>query len=318
MLGLLTRRQEAELITSLQGRGEIPFKFEYLGEGANNWDKIARARAKTPDNINSLEAELLEKRMSDFLKAFSNVKKLNLIDIGCGNGIPIFPVMDELRRRKISFRYVPLDISKEMLDLAVRNVTKRYGRVESKPLLIDFEQGNFSDIAYELKDDGSSNLFLFLGSTIGNQSDMGRVLTNFRDSMSSDDFLIIGVELTNLARIDKILSHYHGKLVDDLVYYVPESIGISRKETKTSVTWNEIKSQVELRIILDRDMEVKIGKNRMHFEKGEQIFTLRSIKFTSWTLTKLLSDTGFRTEMLVGDRKNSYSLSMVQPTRYTI
>ncbi|MDE1870076.1 MAG: L-histidine N(alpha)-methyltransferase, partial [Candidatus Micrarchaeota archaeon] len=265
MLNLLSKRQEAELITSLQGRGEIPFKFAYLGKGAENWNRIAKARAKTADNINSLEKELLEKRMPNFLEAFPNVKKLNLIDIGCGNGEPIFPVIDALKERGIEFRYVPLDISKEMLDLAVATVQKKYGKVQCKPLLLDFEQGNFSDIAYELKEDGSSNLFLFFGSTIGNQSDMGRVLTNFRDSMSSEDFLIIGVELTNLARTDKILSHYHGDLVDDIVYFVPEGLGISRKKCRSNVSWNEVKSQVEIRIVLQENVDAKIGKNKLSF-----------------------------------------------------
>jgi len=318
MLELLSKRQEAELITSLQGRGEIPIKFAYLGKGAEKWDKIAKARSKSADDINSLEAELLKKRMSDFLGAFSNVKKLNLIDIGCGNGTPIFPIVDALKKNGTDFKYVPLDISKEMLELAASNVKKKYGKIECEPLLIDFEQGNFSDIAYNLKADGSLNLFLFLGSTIGNQSDMGRVLTNFRDSMSSEDFLIIGVELTNLARVDKIISHYYDKLVDDLIYFVPEALGIGRNKFKTNVSWNEVKNQVEIRIGLLEDANAKVGKNKLEFERGEQIFVLRSAKFTSWTLTKLLSDVGFRTELLVGDRKNSYSLSMVQPTRYTI
>lgn len=42
----LTKRQEAELVTALQGRGEIPLKFGYLGEGAENWNKIASQRSE--------------------------------------------------------------------------------------------------------------------------------------------------------------------------------------------------------------------------------------------------------------------------------
>jgi hypothetical protein len=43
---LLTRKQEFELITAIKGRGEIPLKFQYLGEGSKNWDKIAKSRLK--------------------------------------------------------------------------------------------------------------------------------------------------------------------------------------------------------------------------------------------------------------------------------
>jgi uncharacterized SAM-dependent methyltransferase len=314
---LLTKKQEFELITAIKGRGEIPLKFQYLGEGSKNWDKIAKYRLKT-GGITAIEFNLLRKKIKLFLDPYSNIKKINVIDLGCGNGIASYPVLEELQRRKIKFKYIPIDISKELLNMAVKNVKAKFGNVECKAFQLDFESGNFSDVIYELKEGDSVNLLLFLGSTLGNFSDRNRILTNFRDSMSSDDYLIIGVELTNLYKIHKILPYYRGKLTEDFLYFIPEKIGIKRKDTIFDVGWNESKKQIEARMILRKDIEVKIGSEKFILEKGEQILLGISVKFTEETLTKLLSDVGFRTELLTTSEDRGYILSMVQPTRYSI
>ena len=104
----------------------------------------------------------------------------------------------------------------------------------------------------------------------------------------------------------------------DFLYYIPEIIGINRKDTLYNVSWNENKNQVEVRMILKKDVDVKIGSEKFKLEKGEQILLGISVKFTEWTLTKLLSDVGFRTELLTTTEDRGYVLSMVQPTRYSI
>ena len=167
---------------------------------------------------------------------------------------------------------------------------------------------------FELKEDGYSNLLLFLGSTLGNHSDRQRVLTNFRDSMSSEDFFIIGVELTNFSKINKILPHYKGKLTENFHYFIPDNIGIKRIETECDVSWNDRLNQVEVKIILKKDSNVNIGSEKFTLEKDEQILLLRSVKFTEWTITKLLSDVGFRTELLTTTEDRGYLLSIAEKT----
>src|SRR6185437_573857 len=151
----LSKRQEAELVTAIQGRGEIPLKFAYLGEGATHWDSIARERSGTTGGINSAEAILLQKRLDDFLSTINLAQGVNIIDIGCGNGEPILPVLEKLQSSGIMFTYVPMDISKEMLDLAYQTVSKKIPTITIKPVVIDFELGQFSEITADLKKNGS-------------------------------------------------------------------------------------------------------------------------------------------------------------------
>lgn len=313
----LTKRQEAELVTAIQGRGEVPLKFAYLGEGASNWDKIAGQREEG-GGINSAEGKLLEKRIDDFISTLSSEKGVNIIDIGCGNGYPVFPVLKKFIDNNIKFRYVPLDISQEMLDLAVKNVEEEFPNTESKELLMDFELGQFSDTTYELKKDGSVNLMLFLGSTLGNHSDLNRVLSNFRDSMSSKDYMIVGVELTNLVKVQNITSHYEGKIVENFVSHTLDHLGVRETDRNIEITWNSKENQIEIRAVLKKDVEIKIADENFVLFEGEKILLSRSKKFSESVVAQILSDVGFRTELLTTNKERGYLLTMVQPTRYSI
>lgn len=314
---ILAKRQEAELITAIQGRGEIPLKFAYLGEGAKNWDRIARERTEG-EGINSAEGALLQKRVEDFLSTLQRPSGVNVIDIGCGNGMPVLPILKKLTEDNVPFTYVPLDISKEILDLATKTISERFPDIKIKPVQLDFELGQFSDIMYSLKEEMPVNLMLFLGSTLGNHSDLNRVLSNFRDSMTSKDFLILGVELTNLAKVEKLFPHYENEGVENLVTFVFSFLGVPKEAYSYKVSWNEKFSQIEMRAVLKNEVPIDFAGEKFLLQAGENLLLGRSIKFTEYSITKLLSDVGFRTELLTTPADRGYLLTMIQPTRYSV
>ena len=204
-----------------------------------------------------------------------------------------------------------------MIELASKTIAKRFPGTKCKPVQMDFELGQFSDITYDLKEKGSTNLMLFLGSTLGNHSDLNRVLTNFRDSMTSKDFLIVGIELTNLAKVASIVPHYTNSVVKKLILAIPSELGISASSYTYDASWNEKYSQIECRIVSRKDIKIKIASEHFTLVKNENILLARSIKFTEYTATKLFSDVGFRTELLTTAEDRGYLLTMIQPTRYS-
>lgn len=136
--------------------------------------------------------------------------------------------------------------------------------------------------------------------------------------MTKDDYLIVGVELTNFSKINKILPNYSGKSSQDFVYFIPEYIGVDRKDTKCDVSWNDRENQVEVKMIIKKDQNIIIGTDKFKLEKDEQILIERSSKFTEWSITKQLSDSGFRTELLTTTPDRGYILTIIQPTRYSV
>lgn len=314
---MFTHSQTSELITAIKGRGEIPLKFVYIGNtGVDRWDKIAKNRSEDKHGINSVEGNLLSAKVSDFLNSFKNLEKLNIIDIGPGNGYPVMTLLHPLKKLGVNFRYVPVDISEEMLKLASDNVKNEFPDIEIRPINLDFELGNFAEETYKLRESGFQNLMLFLGSTLGNQSDRSRVLTNFRDSMTSDDFLIIGVELVNLHKTDKILKQYQGEDAADFVFSVAEFLGIKREDGEFEVVFNSESHQIEIYFHFAKDVSVILENDEIFFEKDDKLLLSRSHKFTEWVFAKVLSDAGFRMELMTTSSEKGYSLVMCQPQRF--
>lgn len=316
---MYTRRQVSELITAIKGRGEVPLKFTYLTqEGADNWRAVAEERSQEQvRGINSVEGNLLHSKVDSFISSFGDGAKINIIDIGCGNGYPVFPLLDALRDRHVSFRYVPVDISQEMLDLASTTIRLRYPDTEIVPQILDFELGNFADMTYGLRSDGSKNLLLLLGSTLGNQADRYRLLANFRDSMTSDDFLIVGVELVNLSKVDKILKHYTGEKVERFVFTAAQSVGLQREKGEFEVRFNGEQNQVEIYFVPSENAQLSLGEEHFTLEKEDKLLLSRSHKFSEWVLVKVLQETGFRIELLTTSSEKGYSLVMCQPSRFS-
>jgi len=313
---MFTKKQEFELLTAIKGRGEIPLKFAYLGKGAYNWEAIAKERAKK-GGINLIERKLLGQRTEDFLRKYGGVTKLNVIDIGCGDASPIYPILEKLNEKKIKFNYVPVDISEEMLNLAEKKIKEDFN-INSQKILLDLDSGQFSDKIYGLRKKGTANLLLFLGSTLGNFSDMHRVLSNILESMSSEDYLLLGMEMTNLVKAEQLIPHYNAEIVLNLLNFIPRKIGLDNKNSEMLVSWNVSENRIEVKLKLTEDAKVKVGSESFVLKKGELILLARSAKFTEWTFTKLLSDAGFRTDLLTTSEDRGYTLSMIQPTRYSV
>jgi len=314
---MFSKKQEFELITSLRSRGEIPLKFVYMGQGARMWDEISKK--ESCDGILNMEHGLLMRHMNDFLNTFSGQKKLNVVDLGCGNGIPAIPLIRKAKEAGFEVRYAPLDISRELLDMASRNVSAQFPGISVIPKEIDFEAGNFADIIYEIGSGGYANLFIFFGNTLGNFSNEGRTLSNFRDSMGSNDYLLVGTELANLARIDLIVQRYEEhQPIRRIHMMLPGKIGIKESDAEYEVSWNEREQQIESKIRMRRDVTARVGDERILLKKGERILLMRSKKHTESSLTGLLSDTGFRNEVLTTDKGRAYILALIQPTRYSV
>jgi uncharacterized SAM-dependent methyltransferase len=313
---LLTKKQEFELLTAIKGRGEIPLKFAYLGDGAYNWAAIAEERAKK-GGINLAERKLLSSRTEDFLRKYDGLQQLNVIDIGCGDGSPVYPILEKLNEKRIKFNYVPVDISEEMLNLAEKKIKNDF-KVTPNKILLDLESGQFSDKIYSLRKMGTANLLLFLGSTLGNFSDMNRTLSNILESMSSEDYLILGMEMTNLVKAEQLVPHYTTGIVLNLLKFIPYKIGFNNNNSDMVVSWNTSEHRIEIRLKLKKDVVLRVGPETFTLHKNEFLLLARSTKFNEWTFTKLLSDAGFRTELLTTSDDRGYTISMIQPTRYSI
>jgi uncharacterized SAM-dependent methyltransferase len=299
-------KQISELITALKGRNEIPLKFEYLDNGAENWRNLVQS---DDYKIGKVESELIQNNIDNIFEIIGN-NDVNVLDIGCGDGLD---AIDFVKRTTKSYRYFCFDISREMLDLAESNFNKTL-KPQIEKYEIDFEEGNFAQITRKIRQQYyKTNLLLLLGHTLGNPSDRNRVLANLRESMVSSDWLLLGIELMDGQLIKEIERHYNLKEVDEFILSVIEKLGIQKSFGHIVSAFNKKRNQMEFNFIFDRGATIKYSDEEVPFEKGEGILLAVSHKFTEDGLRDLLKNSGFLIRKFFLDKENNYCLVLCQP-----
>ena len=294
----LSGDQEAELITALVGRREIPLKFEYLGNGADRYIAIS-----APEVAGGSEIEMMFKhkeRFSNFLKG----KKVNLLDVGPGDGKKAAFFISHIAKDVSS--YAGIDISTRMLDLAGQTIQIGHPEITYEKFIDDFEQGNISKTTYYLnRRYQQNNLILFIGNTVGNLSDAHRVLINLRDGMSAEDLLLVGLAFFNPKNIP--IASYNEKAVD-LLWSAPEKIGIERKDAKIFWTYNKKLRQLECQLEFTQNWSKIFRGNLIRFGRGQRVRLAISRRFTKDDIFELFAKAGFKIEIFVHDRDNALVL----------
>ncbi len=312
--GILTPKQQDELITALKGRKEIPLKFVYIEEGSKNWDKMVQDKMY---GLGELETSLIEKNIDHIYEKLWR-RKFNIVDIGPGNGKKAIPFIERFSKNYEPVHYIALDISQAMIKLALQNIkkyVKQYFRADDG--IIDFEEGNFSDLTRKFrKEKYPNNLFLLLGNTAGNPFDKDRVLTNIRESMVLEDFLLIGIELADLNNVERIVAHYKQPVVLEFVFFCLKKLGFNIEDGEIAVQFNKEKSQIEMRFVFTKTSQVIYNDETIEFEKNDSVLLLISYKSTRNQLEDLLERTGFKISKFMTNENKSYAIVLCRPQRY--
>lgn len=193
--------QVYDMISSIDTYKEIPHKYSYFDGGAEHWDKYThKLIAETAPNLLTNSMDLLRLSMPYIDRLISGFDNINIIDVGVGNGLPVRSLVSHLIDQNKLGRYIGLDVSQDMLEIAKHNFALWFGdKVRFEGYVCDFSHQRFRDLYLPeiLAEDEKStlNLHLFLGGTIANLRRPERTLTTIHDSMSKDDVLISTMKL---------------------------------------------------------------------------------------------------------------------------
>jgi SAM-dependent methyltransferase len=194
---LFSREQMLDIMTSLSTHGEIPRQYNYFDQGARSWDERMQRDAKQTGLRNTLKGtqELIHTNLTAIDRLIEGYTKINVVDIGPGNAMPVRELLEHLVDRGMLHRYIAIDISEEMLRIADRNVKEWFG--DKFPF-----EGHVRDIAYERfndlliddmlakEADKTLNLLLLLGSTPVNFHTFSDPLRAIYGSMDAKSLLI--------------------------------------------------------------------------------------------------------------------------------
>lgn len=198
---LYNQKQIVDIISNLDIHREIPVQYTYFNSGAVRWDKYTRHLLKQhgPSSLANT-ISLLELNVDYLDTLLEEYEDVNVVDLGVGNGLPVRGLLEHLQEKGRLKRYIGLDVSKELLNMAKQNIETWFkGSVK-------FE-GYIKDVSYERFDDllvpesfGSTaastlNLVMFLGGTLSNFREPRHVLDTIHGSMGKKDFLLFSKKL---------------------------------------------------------------------------------------------------------------------------
>ncbi|MFC6021866.1 L-histidine N(alpha)-methyltransferase [Plantactinospora solaniradicis] len=309
---IYTQSQIYELLTNLELHHEIPRQYNYFDGGAMSWDEYAQRLAnEDAPNVMNRTINLLEISQSFLDYLVSGYRRVNIVDLGVGNALPVKAFLSRLLERGILGRYIALDISAEMLEIARRNIKSWFdNQVVFEGYEMDISRERFTNILAEeyLKPDADEtiNLVLLLGGTPYNFRNPDGVLQCIHDSMGAKDYLVhtmkLDTEVTrqyfdfNANRAKSPLPPIHRFVIDIL--------NIDPSLYELELGFDEVRKQRYERIrfttALTIEFEFDEGRRAVSFSKGESVLVWRSWQQTVKDLTRQF------------DRNDFYILTAVQ------
>lgn len=193
---LYSRKQILDIITNLNTHQEIPRQYNYFDGGAANWDRFATHmwEEKTPNLLRST-IDLIHTNLGAIDLLLETCERVNVIDIGPGNALPIRELLEHLLERGKLHRYIAIDISESMLRIAERNIKKWFGdRLKFEGYVKDITYERFDDLLVDdmLNEDANKtiNLALLLGATPMNFQSPYDIVKVICKSLGHSDLLI--------------------------------------------------------------------------------------------------------------------------------
>lgn len=303
---LFTQAQIYDIVRNLEMHHEIPRQYNYFDGGAGEWDEYTRRLASegSPNLLNRTVSLVVESQ--NYIDSrLAEYQQVNVVDIGVGNAQPAKELLQHLLDQGKLGRYIAIDISGEMLDIAHHNIKEWFdGSVTFEPYQIDITHERFANILAEdyLSQDAhkSANLVLFFGGTADNLRSPNDAFRTINESMNPNDFLLYAdkletedmqpqwfnysakpgkLELAPIHRVVFDLLNIDGSFYDVEMGYDPP-----KRQRYT---------RARLKVAVSIKFEFEEGERIVEFEKGDTILLWRSWQMNVGGITEQLDRNGF-------------------------
>ncbi len=164
---------------------ELPASWLYDERGSILFDEITRLPEYYPT---SAEREILAARAAEIAEL---TKGRTLVELGAGTSEKTLLLLDALSAAGTLERFVPLDVSDDILRLSAEAIAERYPTISVHGIVGDFER----DLA--ATPSGENRVIAFLGSTIGNLYPERRatLLRAIAAALAPGDSFLLGIDL---------------------------------------------------------------------------------------------------------------------------
>jgi L-histidine Nalpha-methyltransferase len=240
-----------------------------------------------------------------------------LVELGAGSCEKTRVLLGAMQQLGTLARYVPFDVSDEFLRDAASTLSDEY-----EGLAVHLVIGDFSEHLAAIPTEGR-RLVAFLGGTIGNldPSKRARFLFDLNCTMSSEDSLLLGTDLVKDRR--RLVAAYDdaagvtAQFDKNVLHVLNAQLGGDfDPELFTHVAvWNEDEQWIEMRLRADKATDVNLREAgiTVHFDRGEDLLTEISAKFTPERVEEELRTAGFVVDAMWGADEGEFLLTLAHP-----
>lgn len=287
----------------------LPCKYFYDEHGSRLFDRICELEEYYPTRT---ELAIMHQSIHEMAALIG--EDVLLVEYGAGSCVKIRLLLDALRRPA---GFVPIDISREHLVNAAREVHDVYPDLEILPVCADYSK------PFEMPEPSrpaSRRVVYFPGSTIGNfhPNDAHEFLTRLRELVGKGGGLLIGVDLKkdpNVLRLayndlQGITASFNMNLLTRLNNECGAGFDLDRFHHEA--VYNEADGRIEMHLVSDAEQSVSLGGRTFDFAKGESIRTECSYKYTVEEFASLARPAGFELRRAWTDQDDYFSVQFLE------
>ena len=230
-----------------------------------------------------------------------------LIDLGAGNCQKAESFFNTLKPSN----YLAIDFSAEYLNEAVTKLAGKYPDIKMQCMGMDFSK----HILIPDSISKTKRVFFYPGSSLGNflSSEALHLLRQIKEQAKGGG-LLFGVDLMKedpmlMSAYDdplKITAAFNLNILNSVNSILGSNFNINQFDHKVII--NHDKNRVELFLEALENVTITWPGNSRDLNKGDRIHTENSHKYTTESITKLLSDAGFVKSQIWTDPKNYFAV----------
>lgn len=280
-------------------------KYFYDEAGDKLFQQIMRSEDYYPTRC---EMDIFQNRTAELANAITTLhNNVDIIELGAGDCSKSIHLLRALTKEQFSFRYIPIDISKNIITNLETSLPAELPGIEVKGM-----NGEYFEMLNLLSNSSKrKKVILCLGGNIANMTidESEAFCRQLRSYLNPDDLAIIGFDLIKNPRIiynayyDKegITSRFNLNLLIRINRELNANFDLSIFEHFCS--YDPLTGACKSFIVCTEETDVQIGDKTIHFKKDECIWTEISQKYSPGQITTLARAGGFKPIQMLTDHK---------------
>jgi dimethylhistidine N-methyltransferase len=292
----------------------LPCRFFYDEAGSELFEAIC----ELPEYyLTRAEREILVERADGIASLFG--APIALAELGSGSSSKTRLLIEACLRRHGRLRYVPVDISRTMLEASSLALLERYQGLEIRAIASEYGEG----LRHVRAETERPKLIAWLGSNVGNfgRGEAARFLGEVRQAMAAPDRLLVGIDLRKDAGLlERAYDDSQGVTARfnlNLLARINRELGgaFRAEDFSHRARWDEVEGRVQMHLVSRRDQTVAIRALglRVRLARGEAIHTEDSYKYDLGEIEGLARRAGLRVAQRWLDRGERFSLNLLAP-----